>query len=123
MIPMHILILVLIMPGLACGYALVLRPLLAKIPALQKFYAEADGFWAKVWALCGNSLTIAWSWLLAGIGTAMSAIDPIAAALGDPDLKSQVANALQSNPKILGYVTIGISAVTIIARLRSISKG
>lgn len=119
---MRFLLFLLIMPGLACGYALILRPLLAKIPALQKFYAEADGFWAKVWALCGNSVTIAWSWLLAGIGTALGAIDPIATALGDPDLKGQVANALQSNPKILGYVMTGISLVTILARLRSISK-
>lgn len=120
---MHVLILILIMPGLACLYALVLRPLLHRIPAFQKFYADADGFWQKVWALCGQSVTIAWGWLLSGIGTALAAIDPIASALGDPDLKGQIGNALSSNPKVLGYVMMAISFITIAARLRSIAKG
>jgi hypothetical protein len=120
---MDILVLIMIMPGLACLYAIVLRPLMHRIPALAKFYIDADGFWAKVWALCGNSLTVAWGWLLAGIGTALSAIDPIASALGDPDLKGEITNALSSNPKILGYITMAISLITILARLRSISKG
>jgi hypothetical protein len=118
---MHVLILILIMPGLACAYALIARPLLHKIPALAKFYAEADGFWAKVWAICGKSVTIAWGYLLAGIGSALSLIDPIAATLGDPDLKGQVTGLLQSNPKALGYFAIGVSLVTIAARLHSLA--
>lgn len=119
---MDIVILILVMPGIACAYAFLLRPLLHQIPAMQKFYADADGFWAKVWALCGNSVTIAWSWLLAGVGTALSALDPIASVLGDPDLKSQITNTLSTNPKVLGYFAMAVSAITIAARLRSIAK-
>ena len=112
----------LILPGLICLYAMALRPLLHKIPALAKFYEEADGFWAKIWALCGNSITILWGHIMALAGILLRCLDYIGPVVGDPDLKAQVASTLQSNPAILGYISIGISAITIIARLRSISK-
>jgi hypothetical protein len=115
---------ILIVPGLIVAYALILRPLLHKIPAMQKFYAEADGFWAKVWAICGRSATIAWHYILGGIGLAAAFGDKIGTALGDPnlDLKQKIVDAVQNNPRIIGYVAIGISALTIWARLRSIMK-
>ena len=113
----------LIVPGLVAGYFLLLRPALESVPALKQFYAEADGFWAKVWAVCGKSITIAWSYILAGIGLAVQLIDPVASALGDPDLKSQITNYLSANPKALGYFAIAVSVLTILARLRSIGKG
>lgn len=113
---------VLIAPGLACLYAIVLRPLLAKITGLQKFYAEADGFWEKVWAIFGKSITLIWGYILAGLGTALALVDPIAAALGDPDFKNQVTNMLQSNPKYVGYFTIAVSVITLLARLRTLAK-
>lgn len=111
-----------IVPGLVVGYVFLLRPALSSVPALKQFYTEADGFWQKAWAVCGKSVTIAWSYLLAGVGIAVQAIDPIAAALGDPDLRTQITSALSSDPKILGYIAMGISVITILARLRSISK-
>ncbi len=113
----------LIVPGLVTGYALILRPLLRKIPAFAKFYAEADGVWAKVCALCGNSLTIAWGYLLGGIGWSLAFLDPIASLLGDPGLQEQVTGVLKSNPQILGYVMFAISLITILARIRSILRG
>ena len=112
----------LIIPGLIAFYVLFLRHALQSIPALKQFYAEADGFWAKVWALCGKSLTIAWSYIVIGVGAAVQAIDPIAAALGDPDLKAQITNYLSANPKALGYFAIAVSVITILSRLRSITK-
>lgn len=119
---MTVLWLILIVPGLACLYALILRPMLHKIPALAGFYAEADGFWAKVWAICGKSLTLAWGYILGGVGSALALVEPLSTALGDPDLKGQVTTALQSNPQYLGYFTITVSIITIVARLRSIGK-
>lgn len=112
----------LIVPGLICAYALILRPILHGIPAFAKFYAEADGFWAKVWAWCGNSVTMLWGYILGGVGSAFALLDPIASALGDPGLKDQITSALQANPKILGYVLTGISVVTIAARVRGLMK-
>lgn len=115
-----LLFLFVILPGLVAGYALILRPMLHKIPAFAAFYAEADGFWEKVWALCGNSLTVAWGYLLGGVGAMLGLLQPIANLLGDPGLQGQVTDALKSNPQVLGYVMFGISVITIIARVRSI---
>lgn len=114
--------LLLIVPGLLCAYFFFLRPILRAIPALKSFYIEADTFWGKVWAIMGKSVTVVWGVFLTGVGTIFQWLDPIASALGDPDLKVQVSDALQANPKILGYVLMGISVVTIVARLRSIGK-
>lgn len=119
---MILTILGLTLPGIIVGYFLFLRPVLRAIPAFKDFYAEADGFWEKVWALCGNSLTIAWSYVVTIIGILFQWIDPIATMLGDPDFRQQMTEALGANPKILGYVMMAISAITIAARLRSFAK-
>ena len=119
---MTIFLLILIVPGLACLYAMILRPMLRKIPALAKFYAEADGFWAKVWAICGKSITVLWGYILGGIGSALALAEPLSTALGDPDLNGKITSALQNNPQYLGYFTIAVSVITIAARLRSVGK-
>lgn len=120
---MKIILALLIIPGLLAAYFILARPLLRKIPAFAKFYDAADGFWAKVWALSGNSLTVLWGYVIAAAGGAFQLVDMLATALGDPslDLKTQVTQALQNNPSLLAYALMGISAVTIAARLRSIS--
>lgn len=111
-----------ILPGLVFGYFFFLRPVLKAVPAFKEFYAEADGFWAKASALAGNSLTVAWGYILMVAGLLAQFIEPLAAALGDPDIKAQITNSLQANPQVLGYFAMAVSAVTIVARLRSISK-
>lgn len=116
--------LILIIPGLACLYALLLRPLLHKIPAFQKFYAEADGFWSKIWAMCGRSITVLWSYILGGISAAMGLLDKLSPILGDAqvaDLKSKITDAV-ANPKVLAYVLGAISLITLASRLRSFMK-
>lgn len=115
--------LLLIAPGAIVGYFLFLRPALKAVPAFKEFYAEADGFWAKAWVLCGRSITLVWGFALQAIGQALQWIEPLGTMVGDPDIKQQVTDALQTNPKVLGYVLMGISVITIGARLRSIGKG
>lgn len=112
----------LILPGIVVAYFFFLRPILHAAPALKEFYDNADGFWGKVWAICGRSITVAWSYFLAFVGFVMQAIEPIGAALGDPDIKEQVTSALSADPKLLGYVAMAISAITLAARLRSFTK-
>lgn len=119
---MTLIILAAILPGLIVGYALFLRPALRAVPAFKEFYAEADGFWEKVWALCGKSVTLAWSYAIQAVGWLLQWIDPIANMVGDPDLRQQITETFGANPKILGYVLMGTSAITIAARLRSIAK-
>lgn len=76
---------------------------------------------AKIKAFCLHSLTIAWGYVLALVGGAISVIDNIGDALGDPNLKDQVSAAI-GDTRIAGRVLLGISIITILARLRSLRK-
>jgi hypothetical protein len=76
---------------------------------------------AKVKAFCLNSLTVAWGYALAFAGALMQGIDSIADVLGDPNLKDQVTAAI-GDAKTAGRILLGISVVTIVARLRSIRR-
>lgn len=78
--------------------------------------------WARIKTCCLNSLTIAWSYCLAFAGAIMQAVDSIADTLGDPGLKDQI-NAAIGDARTAGRILLGISVVTIIARLRSLRKG
>lgn len=115
--------LALILPGLLAFYFMFLRKELSSLPQFQKFYAEADSFWSKVWALCGKSVTMAWSYLLMALGGMFNQLDTIAATLGDPNFKQQVQDFLHADPKYLGYFVMVVSAFTIAARLKGISQG
>lgn len=110
----------LVAPGAIVAYVLFARPLLKQ--RFAKFYAEADGFWAKVWALLGKSATNAWSAGVYLVGQLLQYLDPIAAFFGDPNFSAQVTEKLQANPKVLGYFLMFVSSVTVAARLRSIIK-
>lgn len=77
--------------------------------------------WARIKACCLNSLTVAWGYLLAFAGAAMQAIDAAADTLDDPGLRDQISAAV-GDAKTEGRILLGISIVTIIARLRSLGK-
>lgn len=114
---------ILIVPGLVAAYLIFIRPWLKALPALKGFYEEADTVWQKVWALCGNSITMLWSYILMAMGTIWSQIDTLASTLGDPNFKQQVTSLIGADPKAIGYFAMMVSAVTIASRLRSIAKG
>lgn len=113
---------ILIAPGLVAAYVLFVRPWLRALPAFKSFYAEADTVWQKVWAVCGKSVTMAWSYALAALGAIWSQIDTIATTFGDPNFKQQVTELIGADPKAIGYFAMVVSAVTIAARLRSLTK-
>jgi hypothetical protein len=77
--------------------------------------------WSRVKNLCLHSLTIAWGYVLAFAGAAMQAIDSIADALEDPNLKDQISAAI-GDTRTVGRILLGVSIVTILARLRSLRK-
>ena len=54
-------------------------------------------------------------------GVAMTLIDNIGEALGDPTLRDQLSAAV-GDAKITGRILLGISVITIMARLRSLRK-
>ena len=76
---------------------------------------------AKVKAFCLNSLTIAWSYLLAAFGLMLQLVDAAGDILGDPAIKDQVSVAV-GDPAWAGRVLLAISIITLAARLRSIRK-
>lgn len=116
------LLLFLIVPGLVVAYALLLRPLLHRVLMLRKFYSEADGAWAKAWAVCGKSLTVLWSYILGGFGASLALIDRIGPVVGDPSLDLETKVKASLSPNVAGYVLIGISLITIAVRVRSLGK-
>jgi hypothetical protein len=77
--------------------------------------------WRKVKASCLNSLTVAWGYCLAIAGVMMQGLDTAADALGDPNLKDQISASI-GDTRTAGRVLLGISIVTIVARMRSIRK-
>jgi hypothetical protein len=74
--------------------------------------------WARIKALCRDSLTIAWSYCLAIAGAAMQGFDTLADAFGDPTLKDQISAAI-GDTKTVGRILLGVSIVTLIARMRT----
>ncbi len=105
-------------------YALILRPMLRGIPQFADFYAEADGFWSKVWAYCGQSATIAWSYIVGGVGLAFSLLDKIGPMIGDPELNLQqkVVDVLKDHPTVAAWALVAFSVITIATRLRGIMR-
>ena len=75
----------------------------------------------KLKTICLHSLTIAWGYVLAITGGLMTAIDDIGDALGDPNLRDQINNAI-GDTRVAGRILLGISIITILARLRSLRK-
>ncbi len=78
--------------------------------------------WSRIKAFCLNSLTIAWGYVLAAIGTLLSVLDSIGDALGDPSLKDQITAAV-GDAKMVSRILLSISVITILTRLRSLRKG
>ena len=76
---------------------------------------------AKMKAFCLNSLTIAWSYLLAFLGLMLQLVDAAGDVLGDPTIKDQVSAAV-GDPAWAGRVLLVISIITLTARLRSVRK-
>jgi hypothetical protein len=77
--------------------------------------------WARIKACCLNSMTVAWGYCLALAGAAMQGVDTVADALGDPTLRDQISAAI-GDARTVGRILLGVSIITIIARLRSLRK-
>lgn len=78
--------------------------------------------WEKVKAACLRSLTIAWSYVLMAVGTALSMIDMFGDALGDPQLRDQISAAI-GNTTTTARIFLVLGFITFLARLRSLRRG
>jgi hypothetical protein len=77
--------------------------------------------WTEIKASCLHSLTMAWGYCFAVVGVAMQGVDVLAEALGDPNLRDQVSAAV-GDTKMVGRILLGVSIITIVARLRTARK-
>lgn len=75
----------------------------------------------KLKKACLNSMTIAWGYCLALAGAVLQIADYVADPLGDPDLRNQIGAAI-GDSRVAGRILLGISLITIVARLRSLRK-
>ncbi len=109
--------------GLIGTYIAIIRPILMARPVARDMIAEADGVWAKIWALCYQSATVVVSYGGIVVGFIMNMLDIAGSMLSDPSFQDQVRSLLGGNPKLLGGVLMAISAIVFAARMRSIIKG
>jgi len=77
--------------------------------------------WQGIKAACLNSVTIAWSYILAIAGAVMEIMDNILDIVNDPSLKDAI-HGMVGDTKVWGWVILGISIITIIARMRTLRK-
>ncbi|MDC7784747.1 hypothetical protein PQJ75_00580 [Rhodoplanes sp. TEM] len=70
-----------ILAVLVAAYVMILRPVLKRIPDLAPFYAEADGFWAKLNVTFTGFRTLALAKLQVVIGWALTVHEVVAAIL------------------------------------------
>jgi hypothetical protein len=77
--------------------------------------------WARIKASCLNSMTVAWGYCLAVTGAAMQLIDTLSDLFGDPTFKDELSAAV-GDARTVGRILLGISVITIVARLRSLRK-
>ena len=76
--------------------------------------------WNKIKSFCLHSATIAWQYAIIFFSGVLEYADSIAEALGDPQLKDQLHSVFGNDAKLWGKILLGISIVSILARLRTI---
>jgi len=72
--------------------------------------------WTKIKAFHWNSLTVAWSHILAWVGVVMEALYQF------PDVAQSLGLAQYVPPAYLGRYTFAIAALTLGARLRTLKR-
>lgn len=75
---------------------------------------------SRIKAWCRHSLTIAWAYLVGLASTLLSIVLLAAELLNAPELKAQIALAL--DPHTVAWVGLAVAVVTALARLRSLGK-
>lgn len=77
--------------------------------------------WQGIKAACLNSVTIAWSYILAVAGAVMQLMDNVLDIINDPSLKDAI-HGMVGDTKMWGMIILGISIINIMARMRSLRK-
>ena len=81
---------------------------------------EAGSFWQRTLKAGKDSATIVWAKVVLVAGGLVAVLDKIATLAGDPSLAAQIQQYL--TPQVVSYVMMGVMAVNVWARLRTLNK-
>lgn len=87
---------------------------------IYSYLTETGTFWQRTLKACKDSATIVWAKLVIIAGLAVTQLDKIAVALGDPSLVTQFQQYL--TPTTIGISGAIIMGLSIWARLRTLGK-
>ena len=87
---------------------------------VHAWVSETGSFWQRTLKAGKDSATIVWTKVVLVVGGLVAVLDKIATLTGDPSLATQIQQYV--TPQIVSYVMMGIMAVNVWARLRTLSK-
>src|ERR1700743_421621 len=87
---------------------------------VHAWITATGSFWQRTLAAGKNSATIVWAKVVLIAGGLVAVLDKIAHLFGDPSLATQIQQYV--TPQIVSYVMMGIMAINVWARLRTLNK-
>lgn len=81
---------------------------------------ETGSFWQRTLKAGKDSATIVWAKVVLIVGGLVAVLDKIATLVGDPSLAAQIQQYV--TPQLVSYVMMGIMAVNVWARFRTLGK-
>ena len=81
---------------------------------------ETGSFWQRTLKAGKDSATIVWAKVVLIAGGLVAVLDKIASLAGDPSLATQIQQYV--TPQLVSYVMMGIMAVNVWARFRTLGK-
>jgi hypothetical protein len=81
---------------------------------------ETGSFWQRTLKAGKDSATIVWAKVVLIAGGLVAVLDKIANLFGDPSLATQIQQYV--TPQLVSYVMMGIMAVNVWARFRTLGK-
>jgi hypothetical protein len=87
---------------------------------IHAWITETGSFWQRTLKAGKDSATIVWAKVVLVVGGLVAVLDKIANLFGDPSLAAQIQQYV--TPQIVSYVMMGIMAVNVWARLRTLNK-
>jgi hypothetical protein len=87
---------------------------------VHAWITETGSLWQRTLKASKDSATIVWAKVVLVVGGLVAVLDKIASLTGDPSLATQIQQYV--TPQIVSYVMMGIMAVNVWARLRTLNK-
>jgi hypothetical protein len=87
---------------------------------VHAWVTETGSFWQRTLKAGKDSATIVWAKVVLIAGGLVAVLDKIANLFGDPSLATQIQQYV--TPQAISYVMMGIMAVNVWARFRTLGK-